>query len=213
MEINKVFSKVFMWMFIGLLVTFGTGYIVSANENMMYNVFKGGTYFLLIIIELVLVIALAARIQKMNPTTAKILFILYSFVTGLTFGSIFVVYKLSAIMLVFLITSIMFGLFALIGAFTNIDLTKFGTFLLMALLGVVLCAIINIFLHNSTFDLIISCVSVLIFLFFVAYDIQKIKVWSNNMDEERLAIIGALELYIDFINIFLDLLKLFGNRD
>ena len=213
MEMNKVFSKVFMWMFIGLLVTFATGYIVSANENMLYNVFKGGTYFILVIVEIVLVLVLAARIQKMNPTTAKILFILYSFVTGLTFGSIFVVYKLSAIMLVFLITSIMFGLFALIGAFTNINLTKLGTILFMALIGVILCAIINIFLHNSAFDMAISCVSVLIFLGFVAYDIQKIKVWSETMDEDRLAILGALELYIDFINIFLDLLRLFGNRD
>jgi len=180
---------------------------------MMYNIFKGGTYLLLAIVEIVLVIVLAARIQKLNPTTAKILFILYSFVTGLTFGSIFVVYKLSAIMLVFLITSIMFGLFALIGAFTSIDLTKLGTILLMALIGVILCAIINIFLHNSTFDMVISCLSVLIFLGFVAYDMQKIKIWSENMDEDRLAILGALELYIDFINIFLDLLKLFGNRD
>ena len=93
MENNKVFGKVFMWMFIGLLITFLTGYVVSSNDNMLYNIFSGGTYFILIIIELVLVVYLSARIHKMQVTTARIVFILYSFVSGLTFGSIFIVFK------------------------------------------------------------------------------------------------------------------------
>lgn len=214
MENNKIFSKVFMWMFIGLLVTFLTGYIVSINDNMIYNIFSKGTYFLLVIIELVLVIFLSARIHKMQTTTAKIVFLLYSFVTGLTFGSIFVVYSLSSIMVIFLIASVLFLVFALIGHFTTLDLTKLGTLLLMLLIGIVICMLVNIFLNNTMFDLIISCISIVIFLGFVAYDIQKIK---RNIymieEEEKLAIIGALELYLDFINIFLDLLRIFGNRD
>lgn len=214
MENNRIFSKVFMWMFIGLLVTFLTGYIVSVNDTMIYNIFSKGTYFLLVILELVLVIVLSARIHKMQTTTARILFILYSFVTGLTFGSIFVVYNITSIMLVFIITSVLFGIFALIGNFTKLDLTKIGTILLMLLLGVVICTIVNMFLNNSMFDLVVSCISIVIFLGFVAYDIQKIKKLSLEIeDENKLAIIGALELYLDFINIFLDLLRIFGDRD
>lgn len=209
---NKLYPKVFMWMFIGLLVTFLTGFFVSTNENMLSSIFSGGTYFLFVIAELVVVIFLSARIHKMKSTTAKICFIIYSFLTGLTFSSIFVVYELESIMLIFLVAAFLFGLFGLIGYKTNVDLTKFGTILLMLLLGIILCTVVNIFLGNETFDIIICIVSIIVFLGFVAYDIQKIKRLENSMIEsDNLAILGALELYLDFINIFLDLLRLFGN--
>ena len=214
MENNKVFGKVFMWMFIGLLITFLTGYVVSSNDNMLYNIFSGGTYFILIIIELVLVVYLSARIHKMQVTTARIVFILYSFVSGLTFGSIFIVFKMSSIMLIFLITAILFGIFALIGRFTKLDLTKAGTILLMMLLGIVICTFVNVFLKNDTLDLFVSYISIIVFLGFTAYDMQKIKMLSYEFnDEDKIAIIGALELYLDFINIFIDLLRIFGKRD
>ena len=214
MENNKVFGKVFMWMFIGLLITFLTGYVVSSNDNMLYNIFSGGTYFILIIIELVLVVYLSARIHKMQITTARIVFILYSFVSGLTFGSIFIVFKMSSIMLIFLITAILFGIFALIGRFTKLDLTKVGTILLMMLLGIVICTFVNVFLKNDTLDLFVSYISIIVFLGFTAYDMQKIKMLSYEFDDEdKISIIGALELYLDFINIFIDLLRIFGKRD
>lgn len=209
---NKIYSKVFLWMFIGLLITFATGYIVSTNENILYNVFSKGTYFILIIIELVLVIVLSAKITKMKTTTARIIFILYSFITGLTFGSIFVAYKITSIITIFLIAAILFGLFAILGYISKIDLTKFSTYLFMVLLGMIICIVINMIVKNSVFDLLISCISLVIFLGFTAYDIQKIKKISNIIDnEDNFVIIGALELYLDFINIFLDLLRLFGN--
>ena len=212
MDITKVMSKVFLWMFVGLLVTFGTGYYVSTQENMLYNIFAGGVYWIIIIVEFLLVIILSARIRKMNPMTAKIMFLLYSFVTGVTFASIFVAFELSSIMFVFLISALLFGSFALFGHLTKLDLTKISTFLLMGLFGIILCVIIKYFLGNETFDIVISCISVIVFLGFTAYDIQKIKLLSYDFEEEdNLAIIGALELYLDFINIFLDLLKLFGN--
>ena len=214
MENNKVFGKVFMWMFIGLLITFLTGYVVSSNDNMLYNIFSGGTYFILIIIELVLVVYLSARIHKMQVTTARIVFILYSFVSGLTFGSIFIVFKMSSIMLIFLITAILFGIFALIGRFTKLDLTKVGTILLMMLLGIVICTFVNVFLKNDTLDLFVSYISIIVFLGFTAYDMQKIKMLSYEFDDEdKIAIIGDLELYLDFINIFIYLLRIFGKRD
>ena len=206
------YSKVFMWMFIGLLVTFATGYFVSTNENMVMSIFSGGIYWILVIAELAVVIFLSARLHKMSITTAKISFILYSFLTGLTFSSIFVVYEITSIMYVFLISSIVFGVFALIGAFTKIDLTKIGTILLMLLFGIIICSIINIFLASEGFDLAITIVCLIVFMIYVAYDMQKIKQLEDVYEEDKLAILGALELYLDFINIFLRLLELIGNN-
>ena len=211
---NKIFSKVFFWMFIGLAITFGVGYYVSINENMLYNVFS--TYYIfLIIAELVVVIWLSARINKMQPTTAKILFCVYSFLTGLTFSSIFVVYEMMSIMYVFGITSIIFLIFALIGYYTNIDLTKIGVYLFMILIGVIICSIINIFVGSYKFDLILTIICLVVFIIYIAYDIQVIKRKLYHIaNEENFAIFGALQLYLDFINIFIRLLQLFGkSRD
>lgn len=214
LESNKIFSKVFLWMFIGLAITFGVGYYVSLNANMLYNVFKT-YYWFLIIAELVVVIFLSVRIRKMKPMTAKILFCAYSFLTGLTFSSIFVVYQITSIVYVFGITSLIFLIFALIGYFTKMDLTKIGVYLFMALLGVIICSIINIFVGSETFDLGITIVCLIVFIIYIAYDMQIIK---RNLylipEEDNLAIYGALQLYLDFINIFLRLLQLFGrSRD
>ena len=211
---NKIFSKIFFWMFIGLAITFGVGYYVSINENMLYNVFS--TYYIfLIIAELVVVIWLSARINKMQPTTAKILFCVYSFITGLTFSSIFVVYEMMSIMYVFGITSIIFLIFALIGYYTNIDLTKIGVYLFMILIGVIICSIINIFVGSYKFDLILTIICLVVFIIYIAYDIQVIKRKLYHIaNEENFAIFGALQLYLDFINIFIRLLQLFGkSRD
>lgn len=213
MNFSDVLKKVFLWMTVGLLITFATGYVVSVNPNMIERIFSSSIYIILAIIELALVIILSARITKMNPTTARVLFILYSFVTGLTFSSIFIVYEISSIIYVFLITAIIFGILSLIGYSTNIDLTKFGTYLMIALIAVLLSTIINIFVGNGTFEIIICMISVLVFLGFTAYDVQKIKRLSNYYDEDSIAIIGALELYLDFINIFLDLLRLFAKNN
>lgn len=210
----KNYSKIFMWMCIGLLVTFTTGFFVSTNENMLVSVFSSGMYFILVIAELVTVIFLTARLHKMSETMAKISFILYSFLTGLTFSSVFVVYELTSILYVFLISALLFGIFAVIGALTNIDLSKIGTILLMLLFGIIICTLINMFVGSETFDLALCIIGLIVFMIYVAYDMQKIKQLENIYDGDKLAIIGALELYLDFINIFLRLLQLFGkNRD
>lgn len=213
MVTEKVYPKIFMWMFIGLLITFLTGYIVSINENMLYKVFSGAGCIILAIIEIALVIFLSARIKKMKPMTAKISFILYSFVSGLTFSAIFVTYELTSIIFVFGITAFLFGIFALLGYVLKIDLSKFGIFLLMALLGIIVCGILSIFIHNETFNFIITAASLLIFLGYIVYDINRIK---NSLDEfpeeDNLAIFGALQLYLDFINVMIRLLEFFGKR-
>ncbi len=209
---NQIMSKTFLWMFLGLFITFLTGYGVSHNEVMIMNIFQNSTYIILSIVELILVIVLSARVRKMSKNTARIFFILYSFVSGLTFSSIFIFYQMTSILFIFLIASIIFLIFGCIGYFTNIDLTKFGTYLMMALLAVFICCIINLFLSNQNFNLVLSIICVLIFLGFTAYDVQKIKRLSTeNIDEDNLAIIGALNLYLDYINIFLQLLNVLGN--
>lgn len=211
---NKLISKSFLWMCFGLLVTFLTGYFVSNNEVMLENIYGGNMYFLFVIIEFILVIVLSARVMKMQPTTAKVCFLLYSFVSGLTFASIFIFFEMSSIMFIFLISAIIFAIMALIGYFTNIDLTRIGTYLLFALLAVVIVSLINIFIVSSTLSLVISIICVLLFLGITAYDVQKIKaLQSSGLPEDNLAIYGALELYLDFINLFIHLLSIFGRSD
>jgi len=209
---NKIYSKVFMWMFIGLLITFVTGAYVSTNENILYTIFSSKLFYVLIILEFATVIFLSARISKMSITTARLSFILYSFITGLTFSVIFVAYELSSIFLVFFITSLLFAIFALIGYFTKLDLTKWGTYLLMALIGIIIASVVNMFIGSTTFDLFLCVIGVIIFVIFIAYDMQKIKRLSEYYDEDKLAIVGALELYLDFINLFIRLLSLLGGR-
>lgn len=208
---NKLFSKVFAWMFIGLIITFATGFYVAMHPNMLYNIFSTGLHFGLLILEIVLVVWLSARSHKMKFSTASIVYVIYSVVTGLTFSSFFVIYELGSIMFIFALTALLFGIFALLGYTTNTDLTKFSTIFLMGLIGIILATIINIFLNNSMLEIIISWVSIILFLGITAHDIQKIKSLSNVItDENTIAIIGALDLYLDFINIFIDLIRIFG---
>lgn len=209
---NKLMSKVFLWMTLGLIVTFASGYVVAMNEKMIMNIFASGIHWILMIVELILVIILSARVAKMNGTTAKIMFLIYSFVSGLTFSSVFIVYNLMSIFYVFIIAAIIFAIFGAIGYFTNLDLTKLGTFLLMGLVGIIICMIINMFVSSEQFDFVISVISIIIFIGFTAYDVQKIKLLSeSNIPEDNVAIIGALELYLDYINIFLHLLSIIGD--
>lgn len=208
---KNIFAKVFLWMFIGLLITFGTSFYVSTQEFLAWNVLKLGWVWF--IIELAIVIFLAARITKMSSFTAKLSFALYSFVTGLMLSYIFIIFSLPSILLVFGAAALMFGVFGLYGYFTKVDLTKISSILAMGLVGIIIVSLINIFLGNAMVDTIISIVGIVIFTLFVVYDIQKIKSFSSfsNIPTDNLAIYGALQLYLDFINIFLNLLNLFGN--
>lgn len=209
---NKLMSETFLWMFFGLLVTFLTGYGVSMSETMILNIYKSSMYIVLCVVELALVIFLSARIYKMQKNTARICFLLYSFVTGLSLSSIFVIYRLDSILYIFLIAAVVFLVFGLLGYFTKLDLTKLGTYLMMILFAIIICFILNIFIASENFDFALTILSLLVFMGFTAYDMQKIKRLSENSEipEENLSIIGALNLYLDYINIFLDLLSLFG---
>lgn len=149
----------------------------------------------------------------MKAVTAKICFLLYSFVSGLTFSSIFIAYDIMSIFYVFIIAAVVFAIFGAVGYFTSIDLTNLGSILLMGLIALIVCLIFNIFIGSEQFNLVLTIISLAIFVGFTAYDIQKIKRLgeSSDLPEENLAIYGALELYLDYINIFLDILRLVGN--
>lgn len=212
---NKVYSKVFLWMFLGLAITFGIGYglniILTQNVNLMEMFFSKFGILLIIIIELVVAIALSAGLRKMNSTLAKLLYIVYCALTGITFSAIFMLFQMSSIIIIFLATSLIFGIFAVIGSKLNVSLNKFGTFLFMALLGIIIVEIINIFIGSTMLEMIISAVAILIFTLYIGYDIKKINALTeSDIDEEKIAVYGAFHLYLDFINIFIRLLELFG---
>lgn len=210
MENNKIFTKIYGWMFIGLLISAITGYYVSTNNNMLYNIYSTGLYWILALVEIIVCIWLSAGIRKMQTMTAKILFCLYSFLTGLSFSVIFIAYRIDSIVSIFALTSLIFAIMALIGKYTNMDLTKIGTILFVGLIGIIIASIINMFIGSQTFDLGITIIGIIIFMGYIAYDVQKIKYIAPTLEEEKAAIICAFELYLDFINLFIKLLRLFG---
>ena len=210
-ENNLIYSKVFMWMFVGLLVTFATGYALSLNLELAYNMVVSIGFWPYFIALIGIAIFLSARIRKMSPITAKICFILYSFITGITFSMIFIVYEMEVIIAVFGVTSVLFFLLALYGYHTKKDVTKLGPMLFIALIGSIVVSILNIFVFRSdTFETVLSVIIIIVFLGFIVYDMKKIKDWVREMGEEKGAIFGAFQLYLDFINIFIRLLSLFG---
>lgn len=209
---NKFYGNIFKWLFLGLLVTFGVALFISTNNNIINYAFNKGLYYIILIVQIVLAIVLSVRIFKMNKLTAKIIYILYAGLTGITFSFIFLAFNLESIIFVLLASSIVFGIFGLIGTYTNIDLSKISTYLFMGLLAVILLEVINIFMLNNTLNMITSIISLLVFMGYVAYDMQKIKRIYYKFGNDNFAILGAFELYLDFVNIFLDLLNLFGRE-
>ncbi len=214
-QTRMLFQRVYAWMFLGLLISGATAYVVSGNSSFYELILYNGIIFYgLIIFELVLVLLLVWLFNRISTTLALVMFLLYSFVTGLTLSAIFLVYTLGSIGLVFFISAGMFGVISLYGYITKADLTKMGQILFMGLLGIVIASIVNLFLANSVMDFVISILAVIIFTGLTAYDTQKIKRMAGvgNIDVKKQAIRGALSLYLDFINLFLHLLRLLGKR-
>ena len=216
--VSKVMRKTFGWMAMCLLITALTAMGV-VNSGLFYQIASSGAMWLLIIAELVLVFVLSARINKMSVTTATIMLIVYSALNGATLSFIFLAYSLGSIAKTFFITTGMFGVMALVGATTKRDPSKMGSILLMALIGLIIASLVNIFLRSSGLDWIISLIGVVLFTALTAYDVQRVKRLATESDlyddtqVGRLAVISALSLYLDFINLFLYLLRFFGRND
>ena len=158
MDDRNVLPKVFGWMFVGLVISFLTGIFISNNPNMIFNLYNNGMIWLIAIGELILVAVLSARIQNMKSTTATILFVAYSFLTGFTLSAIFFVYDLLSVVLVFGVSALIFAIFALLGMYTKVDLSKLGTILIMGLIGLLIATLINLFLGNDMVDIIINAI-------------------------------------------------------
>ena len=214
----RFISLVFGWMSIALTITAATAFYALYTGSII-NLIRENTIFFygLIIGELLLVFSLGGMIHRMSLTTAMAIFLFYACLNGLTLSLLFLIYSMGSIVSTFLITAGTFAVMALYGYTTKSDLTKLGNLLFMALIGLILASLVNYFLNSSTLYWITTYAGVLIFTGLVAYDTQKIKEMHTAVEEgsetyTKMAIIGALKLYLDFINLFIYLLRIFGSR-
>jgi uncharacterized protein len=217
-EQNDFIRRVFGWMGGGLFVTaFVSLFTVNSQALLTLVVTNPIFFFGLIIAELVAVVYLSRFVNRMSSTQAGIVFMLYSVLNGLTLSVVFLVYTAGSIASVFLVSALMFAVVSLYGAVTKRDLTTVGHLAFMALIGLIIASVVNMFLRSDTFGLFASYVGVVIFVGLTAYDTQKIKNMNTTMEigsevEKKASIIGALTLYLDFINLFLNLLRIMGKR-
>lgn len=216
-ETKTFFQKVYAWMFLGLIISGITAYIVGFNPSLYETIlFNKPIFYTLLIGQLAMVLALVTHIRKISASLATFLFLLYCFTTGLTLSVIFLIFTIKSIGMVFFITAGMFGIMSVYGYITENDLTEIGQVLIMGLFGIILASLVNLFYNNHVVDYIVSIIGVIVFTGLTVYDTQKIRktnIIGNEGTPEDLkeSIMGALTLYLDFINLFLELLWLLGN--
>jgi FtsH-binding integral membrane protein len=215
---KRFISKVYGWMAAALAITGLVAWYVSGSFPMIRFIFANQWVFIgLMILQVLLVRSLAIWVKKMSVTMASIIFVLYTVLTGLVFSALFLIYTAGSLATTFFITGGMFAIMSAYGWFTGNDLTKFGSLLYMALIGLIIASVVNIFMNSTMLYWITTYVGVFIFTGLIAYDTQKIKNMAGALEEgtdvyKKAAIMGALSLYLDFINLFLMLLRIFGDR-
>lgn len=219
LEQRTFISKVYTWMGFGLLLTALAAYLAVSSDSFIQILAENSLlFYALIFAELGLVIYLSARINKMSAEAAAGSFIIYSILNGLTISLLLLLYTGESVAATFLSTALTFGAMSAYGYFTKRDLTSMGSYLYMALIGLVIASLVNLFWANSTLYWVITYVGILLFVGLTAYDTQKLKKIGATVDmndgqtSQKLAIIGALSLYLDFINLFLMLLRVMGDR-
>ncbi len=212
-EDNNVLSKTFFWMFLGLL---GTALVswYTYSSGLFLTVLVGGFFEFLLILEIVVVLLFSFLFRKLPATIVGILYFLYAAINGVSLATIFYVFDLNSIILLFVVSSLLFGGFSLYGYVTKKDLSNWRTLLFGTLLAGLVASLFNLFFQNSTFDIIIDWIILFIFFGITTYDINKIKQLSlvDTIDQDKIHIYGAMELYLDFINIFLRILSIFGKK-
>ena len=220
-QVNEFIRSVYNWMAIGLGLTGVVAFYVSNSETLMKLIFGNQIIFFgLIIGELVLVFTISARVHKMQASTATYLFVLYAALNGATLSAIFLIYTSSSITSTFFICAATFIASSIYGMVTKRDLTSMGQFMFMGLIGIVIASVVNLFVRSSGMSLIVSYIGVVVFVGLTAYDTQKLRTMALSQPDgldsgtvRKGAILGALTLYLDFINLFLMLLRILGNRD
>jgi len=220
---RKFMANVFMWMFVALGISAGLSYIFSHDQSLLQMLFNPETGSrttlgtIVMFAPLAFILIMSFGINKIAYPVLLILFIAFAALMGISLSFIFLVYTSALISTVFLTTSLVFGVMAIAGYTTNQDLTKFGSILIMALLGIIIASFINMFMRSTQLDYIISYIGVAVFVGLTAYDVQKLKRIGEGIElgtasAGKMAIMGALTLYLDFINLFLMLLRVFGGR-
>lgn len=215
----SLFRQVYLWMAMALVITGFMAMLVAESQTLLSLIFSSKlTFFGLIIAELALVWYLSARIDRISFTTATLMFIIYSLLNGAMLSSVFLLYTASSIASTFFITAGTFGVMCVYGYLTKRDLTSLGNLCLMAVIGLIIAGLVNLFLQSSLMSLIVSGIGVLVFVGLTAYDSQKIKRMllqeglEVNDSTRKIALLGSLTLYLDFINLFLYLLRFLGDR-
>lgn len=215
-RVTAFLSKVYGWMFLGLLITAGTALFVSSSETLIETLILNRILFwILILAQLGIVIFLSTRVEHLSPGAAAGLFMLYSAMVGVTTSVIFLIYTGASIVSAFMITATMFGALALFGTFTKRSLAGVGQFMFMGLIGLIIASVVNFFWLNSALYFVISVVGVIVFTGLTAWDAQRLKHMAVALPDGRVgsyAVVGALSLYLDFINLFFFILRLFGGR-
>lgn len=214
---NKMVRNVYLWMTAALAITGLVAYYVAGSQAILSALFSNGwTILVLFLAEIGLVIGLSAAINKISALTATFMFALYSVLNGVTLSSIFLVYEIGSIATTFFVAGGTFGAMTIYGSVTKKDLTKVGNLCMMAVIGLIIATVVNLLIRSTMADMIISGVGVLVFVGLTAYDAQKIKNMLYGAEESemtnKIAVLGALSLYLDFINLFLYLLRFFGRR-
>jgi uncharacterized protein len=206
--------SVYNHMCAALVVSGLVAYYISTNSQLVEMIWKTPLAWVVVFLPLVMSIGIAFFIERVSPMAARILLYLFAFAMGISLSSLFVVFKLGSIVQVFFITSATFASVSLYGYTTKRDLSGLGTFLFMGLIGVVIAGVVNIFLQSSVLSFVVSMISVLVFTGLTAYDTQQLKdQYSYDRGEGNTAIIGAMNLYMNFINIFINLLQLLGEKN
>lgn len=215
--VSRIMKRVYLKMFLAMIVTAVTSFVCMNVPTVFVTLMSNsGLYFGLLIAEVVLVFVLAGALNKLSSPVASLIFYVYSILNGVVLSAILAAYTASSVFSTFVITAAVFGTMTVYGYVTKSDLSRVGTFLFMALIGLIICTIVNIFMKSSTMEWIISFAGVVIFIGLTAWDTQKIKQMAAMTDGSqagKLATIGALSLYLDFVNLFLYLLRFFGNRE
>ena len=216
---NSFLSQVYVWMCFGLAVTGGISWYAANSLWLIKMLFGSGSapFLIIVIIQLGIVYYLSTRVTSLSPTAASGLFVIYAAINGIIIAPIFLIYTRESIASTFFITAGTFGAMSLYGYMTKKDLSGLRSFLIMGLIGLIIASVVNIWLKNQTMMWVVTYIGVIVFVLLTAYDTQKIKQMAYNLDQNEelrssVAVLGALSLYLDFINLFIYLLRILGRR-
>jgi FtsH-binding integral membrane protein len=212
-DINSAMGRVYGHMGMAVLISMIASILVASSPALMAVLFGTGLKWIIIFAPLVAILGMSLAYERMSKSTIQLMLYGFAVLMGLSFSTIFVVYQIGSIVTAFMGAAVLFGTLSFYGYFTKKDLSSWGTFLLVGLIAIIIASIINIFIGSTALQMTLSAVAILVFLGLTAYDTQRIREMVTYDNDGKMEVMGALSLYLNFINIFLSLLQLFGNRN